>query len=73
MTLHGQGLGIAQIAGYSYVQNAAVVAINAQNVKNIASIKHRQPAVRTDCGPLVQLWMLAALLKGQNRGMASTI
>jgi hypothetical protein len=40
LTLHGQEPNIAQIVGYSYVQNAEVVAINAQNVKNIVSIKH---------------------------------
>ncbi len=49
MTLHGQELGIAQIVGYNYAQNAVVVAINAQNVRNIASIKHSQPNVRADC------------------------
>jgi len=40
MILHGQVPSIAQIAGYSYVQNAEVVAINARNVRNIDYIKH---------------------------------
>ncbi len=55
MTLHGLGLGIAHIAGYSYVQNAEVVAINAQNVRNIASIKKRQSVVGADRASVIQL------------------
>ena len=59
MTLHGQEPSIVQIVGYSYVQNAEVVAINALNARNIASIKHRQPIIRAGLGPLVRLRMKA--------------
>ena len=50
MILHGQVLGIAQIAEYSYAQNVELVAINVQNVRNIASIKQSQHFVISNCG-----------------------